>query len=801
MSGPLNGYRVLDCTDEFGAYGTRLLADLGADVVRLEPPAGDPMRLYPPFLAEDGKTSLYYAHFNLGKRAVAFDWESPEGQEELRALIRSCNVLVESAPPDRLISSRLGLDELRRWRPDLTLISITPFGLSGPYRDYVGGDLQVVAQSGLLYLRAGDPNGRPFRPGAEQACHMTSLLAANAALLGLFEQQARGRPSRVEVAANFATSLATLQSGNANFFTWKGLTPKSRGAIYQVRETADGWTTYTASLRPWDGLLTFLKRHGVGDEFDSPEYQQLEYRQAHAQEIHERVTALLKTMKKQEVFEEAQALGLHYMPVNTVADLTRDSFLMDRQFFRDVEWPALNWKLTFPGAPFHFDGRDPAEPLPPPGHAEHNEAILNGLDRSPPRQAISRSESDEETSWLPLKGVRVLDFAWLIAGPLGTRLLSNFGAEVLKIESYHRVDGIRLTGPHPESTTPPNVNTDGSFNDVNLGKKSILLNLNVPEAREIALRLAAVSDIVTANFTGDRLDRWGLGFEDLRRVKKDIIFMSMPVFDSKGPRRRWGGVGSDVAAISGINSISGFEGTPLHGLGLHYPDFGSNPFHAQAAILSALVSRERFKEAQFIEVSQYESTVSLLGPALVTYFANGAEPKRLGNRSDRYCPHNTYRCQGTDQWCAISASNEQEWRSLCLALGHEEWLSDPRFATLEARRLNEDALDQAIGEAVGGWDARQLALHLQHAKVPAAPMNHVGDLLADPWYREQYFTEMAGPEDTVFASHGEPLSPFGRKHAVTRAPMMGEHTEEVLRSLLGLKDEEMNDLYLKGALG
>ncbi|MGH2599840.1 MAG: CaiB/BaiF CoA transferase family protein [Dehalococcoidia bacterium] len=433
--------------------------------------------------------------------------------------------------------------------------------------------------------------------------------------------------------------------------------------------------------------------------------------------------------------------------------------------------------------------------------------------------------NEGEAAWLPLRGVRVLDFTWMIAGPLGTRLLANFGAEVIKIESYNRVDRVRETGPHPDGTW--SVNEDGSFNDVNLGKQSILLNLGYPEGQAIARRLAAVSDVTAANFTGDRLDRWSLGYDDLVRVQPNLIVLNMPVFESTGPRRRWGAIGSHINALAGINAISGFAPDPPFGLGPLYPDFSGNPFHLTAAILSALIDRDRGAGAQWIEVSQYESTAGVLGPALLQQAVTGVGPRRAGNRSDRACPHNVYPCAGTtwpapsansearapgsgplpsptadeDRWCAIEVAAEAEWAALCGVLGHEEWRSDPRFATDAARRANEDALDALIAEETRRRQVEDLAAGLQAAGVAAAPVNRLDHLLADPWYRTEYFSELPGPEGCIFTVHGEPIRPFDRKQPVSRAPLLGEHTENVLESLLGLTRAEIDQLYAAGVLG
>ncbi len=403
-----------------------------------------------------------------------------------------------------------------------------------------------------------------------------------------------------------------------------------------------------------------------------------------------------------------------------------------------------------------------------------------------------------DSTWLPLLGIRVLDFTWMIAGPLCTRLLANFGADVIKIESYNRVDRVRETGPHPDGAW--SFNEDGSFNDVNLGKRSILLNLNEPGAPELAKQLAAVSDVVMANFTGDRLDRWQLGFSDLVAVRPDLIFLNMPVFESAGPRRRWGAIGSHINGLAGINGISGNESDPPFGLGPLYPDFSGNPFHAAAAILAALIERDRGAGAQLIEVSQYESTISLLGPALLQQSVSGPDVWRHGNHSDRSCPHNVYPTAGDEGWIAIDVSTEVQWQAFCSVMGQDSWSCDLRFGSMESRRANEALLDELIAERTANTHAPELARQLQAAGVAASPVNHLDDLLADPWYRSEYFTELEGPEGCIFTTHSEPIRPFGRKQPVTRSPMMGEHTDDVLRTLVGLEQPRIDELYAGGVL-
>jgi benzylsuccinate CoA-transferase BbsE subunit len=376
-AGPLTGFRVLDCTDEVGAYATKLLADLGADVVRVEPPGGDPMRDYPPFADEQGRVSLYHAHFNAGKRSVTLDLGREEARESLKRLVATCHAVVEAAAARRhLLSSRVGAAWLREARPDLVLVSITPFGLHGPWKDDTGGDLVVAARSGLLWLN-GRPDGPPYRPGGEQAAHMASLVAANAALLGIFDQQRTGRGCHLDVPAVFAACLATLQTANANFATWHGRIPTRRGMglppFRHIFPAADGWVALTALPGQWEKLVRLLKDHAAAADLEDPTYLDGDYRHEHAAHINEVVEAFTSRYPKQYIFEAGQQAGVATVPVSEAADIASDPFLHGRDWFRELAHPELGRSLPYPGPASRFVGRQtgPRRPAPDPGADNH----------------------------------------------------------------------------------------------------------------------------------------------------------------------------------------------------------------------------------------------------------------------------------------------------------------------------------------------------------------------------------------------------------------------------------------------
>ncbi|MDA1003383.1 MAG: CoA transferase [Chloroflexi bacterium] len=396
---------------------------------------------------------------------------------------------------------------------------------------------------------------------------------------------------------------------------------------------------------------------------------------------------------------------------------------------------------------------------------------------------------------LPLAGIRVADFFWLIAGPATSRVLADFGADVIKIESRSRMDNIRTIGPQPSQ--PGSMDTNAVFNDVNTNKRSVNLNLRTPRGVELAKEIVRHSDIVTNNFTGDRMDRWGLGYEALREVRPDLIMLTMPVMGTTGPYIRYGAYGNGVIGFGGMRTNMGFPGRPPVGIAPLYSDF-SAPYFAVSALMAALVHRERSGEGQFIDLAQAESAVSLLGTDVLEYTANGRVPAPPGNRAHDYAPHGAYPCWGTDRWVAIAVREDGDWRALCAAMGMPALADDARFATLADRKRHEDALD----DVVAGWtrerDAWQITHVLQASGVMAGVVEDLEDMLVrDPHLPSLHFERLQrDDEDAVFTTHRQPARLDGASLPLQRAPRMGEHNEEVLTGLLGLSHDEYVQLMV-----
>lgn len=393
-----------------------------------------------------------------------------------------------------------------------------------------------------------------------------------------------------------------------------------------------------------------------------------------------------------------------------------------------------------------------------------------------------------------LDGLRVLDFCWVGAGALVTKLLAEHGAEVIKVESRARPDSLRITPPF----RPGAEGLDGSgyFASRNNDKQSLALNMQRPRSRELARQLASRCDLVTNNFRPGVMERWGLGYEDLRALNPSLLYLAMPMHGSSGPDSQAIGFGSTIAAHAGLVHLSGRPDRDPIGTGTHYPDHIPSPGHALVAVLAALWQRSRTGRGRLIELSQLESTVNLLGPAVVAATGGAERPGRVGNRVPAHSPSGVFQCSGDDDWCALAARDDDEWRALADVLGEPALAADPRFATLADRKAHEDELEALLAPLVRRRERWELARALQARGVPAWPALSSKDLLEDEHLRARGFWRTL--HHPVMGEITAPAAPFkagDRRTGPERAaPLLGAQTGAIARSLLGLGDAEIDAL-------
>ena len=404
-----------------------------------------------------------------------------------------------------------------------------------------------------------------------------------------------------------------------------------------------------------------------------------------------------------------------------------------------------------------------------------------------------------------LEGIRVVDFSWIVAGPTCTRILADFGAEVIRVEYEQTMDYTRNSMAPPGSDSP---NMGGMFNNLNRNKLGVTLNVMHPDGMALLRDLIAVSDIVVENFSASVLKRWGLDYEAQRQIKPDIIYVSMSGFGHTGRNKSYVTWGPTAQALSGLTYMSGLPGEDPAGWGFSYMDH-TGGYYGAMACMTALHHRNRTGQGQWVDMSQVEAGIALTGTAILDKSVNGRGFRREGNppgnRAPHYgvAPHNTYRCKGEDRWCAITIFDDEQWTAFVQAIGAPEWTADARFAANESRIANEDELDRLIETWTTTRTPHEVLHTLQAAGVTAGavqtPQEKVDE---DPQLKHRGFLpETEHAELGVSKYEGQPMrlsrSPWELRRA---SPLFGEHTQQVYGELLGVSEERLTDMMVEGAI-
>ena len=395
-----------------------------------------------------------------------------------------------------------------------------------------------------------------------------------------------------------------------------------------------------------------------------------------------------------------------------------------------------------------------------------------------------------------LEGVKVAALVQGVTGPLTTAILASYGAEVLRIETRTRLEWHRHAGPFIDNIASPDRSVTYLF--VNPGVYGITLNLKHPRATEVVTRMIRWADVVVENFAGGQMVKLGLGYEDLKKIKPDIIMLSAAIYGQTGPMAEYGGAGMPLTALAGFPNITGFPDQVPQFPGFALTDFIA-PRANVLAIASALSYRNRTGKGQYIDAAQMESAIPLLTPILLDYNVNERETARIGNRADYAAPHGVYRCKGDDQWCTIAVSNDDQWQKFCQAIGKPDWIELPEFATLLKRLENVELLDRLVDEWTMNHSAEEVMSLMQSAGVAAGVVQGGKDLDSDPQLEHRHFYwKLDHPGIGSFTYSGMPARLSKTPYEIRRAPMLGEHNEYVYTELLGIPGEEYARLTAEG---
>ncbi|MGE4605702.1 MAG: CoA transferase, partial [Myxococcota bacterium] len=729
----LSPVRVLDLSDERGIVCGWMLGELGADVICIEPPGGSRARQLGPFAGNkrDPERSLFWWAYARNKRSVTLDLDSDAGCVALRRLVSTADVLIESQTPGALARRGLGFEDLAVRCPRLVYVSITPFGQRGPKARWAGTDLTILAAGGPLWL-TGDDDRAPVRVSVPQAFAHAAAEGAAAALVALHERNRSGRGQHVDISAQQAVTIATQSDivselvGEPAASRFGGGAKMGPLVLRLVFPARDGHVSITYVFGSAIGPATARLMHCVhADGYCDIEMRDKDWvgfgellaSGAETLETFERakqaVAAWTASKTKAELLALAMERGLLIAPVSTARDVIDSPQLAERGYFEPLDARVGATRQLGPFARFGAIERQPARPAPRVG--EHTEEVLDEVSEAsrPGEVAEPQARASQSTSG-PLSGLKILDFMWAIAGPMSTRMLADYGADVIRVESTTRLDACRTMRPYLGGEAGSENAT--LFHSCNASKRMITLDLANPEARSVVLDLVGWADVVTESFTPGTLAKLGFGYESLCEVNPSIILLSTCLMGQSGPLAHFAGYGNLSAAIVGFHELTGWPDRDPAGPFGAYTDYIAPKFNA-SAILAAVEQRRRTGTGQHIDMSQAEAALHFLAPAILDTIVNDRVSTRAGNRDDRFAPHGCFRVAGDDAWIAIAVEDDRSWRALCETIGCPELAGDERYAGAGARVDCAPELDAIVAARVADQDGVDLEARLQAAGV------------------------------------------------------------------------------------
>ncbi len=783
MTGPLNGLRVVDSTNDGGELCGRLLADLGANVILVEPTAGSSLRTRHP-RTPDERHSLAFAWRNANKRGRVIDQTSPEGRNELLDLLAQADVWIESSAPGR----GLAPTEVASTLPHLVITSITAFGHTGPYRDLLANDDVLEAFAGAMF-KAGLAPKPPLLPPTPLATDVSATVAAFATVLAVIQRTRTGNGQHVDLAIMTAAGAATDWSySNASVMRAAGRdyneVRAGGGFMYPIFACEDGFVRMVIlSPRQWASLWDWM---GRPEAFaDEAFWSQVGNRIMNMDVLNPAYQAFFADKRMLDICTEGQNRGIVVTPLLTPAEVLTDPHFAARKTFITAE-VAPDTTAPIVSGFYEVDGTRQGFRHRAPDLDEHAAATFDA-----PRLSFPAPSEDRQVR--PLEGYRVLDFGIGGVGVEAARLLAEYGADVIKIESRTYPDFIRLVALTEMSP---------SFASSSRSKRSLGVNVKTDEGLSLVRSLVAQSDVVIENSATGTLAAMGLGYDDLRACNPDIVLVSSQLVGSRGPNAHWTGYGPTTQTYGGLLHLWDYDDDdPPATNQTIYPDHLTGRLCALAAV-AALLGRTQRTGGCHAEVAQVEAVMNMLGERLLEEALAPGSGQPRGNRSTEYAPRGPYPCAGDEQWAVISVQTNTQWRHLRDAMGNPAWAATERYDTVAGRLEDEATINEHLARWTADHTRQQLVDTLQDAGVPCGAMLTGSDMLDDPHLEARGWTLQldqpgVGPmrfEGPAWVSDAM-LGPY-----TAPAPGLGEHTRTIARELLGLDEERIDQLIEAGVL-
>jgi crotonobetainyl-CoA:carnitine CoA-transferase CaiB-like acyl-CoA transferase len=790
---PLTGMRVVELADGKTDMAGRLLADLGAEVILIEPPEGIASRHIAPIFQG---TSLYFATHHANKRSLVLDLQADADKAAFIRLLSTTDLLLDGAGPDTLTNLGLPVEELRSRYPGLVVLSISDFGLTGPYRDYRASHAVHAALSGVL-CRSGKPGHIPLLPPGKLCWESAAVQATWVALLGQWQRLKTGSGDHLDFSIQEAIAqvldpglgvTGSAQAGKSALDSTSHDRPVAV-PMYPILRCKDGFVRICAlNPRQWEGLRDWL---GPNHAFHDPQYLNIAKRMPKSVEINTLTAELFAGHTAAELLIAGQG---HGVPIAIVAEpglVLEDEHFKARGSFSPLQL-SEGVRGQVPSGYLELDGRRAGIRNTAPALGADTEALLGETAES------NKHAGSREQPFLrrPLEGLLVLDLGVIVAGAEAGRLMADQGAEVIKIENRAFPDGGRqsMTGT---PITP-------SIAQGHRNKRSMGINLRSETGRDLFKQLVAKADVVLSNFKPGTLDSLGLGYEVLKQTNPGIVVMDSSAMGNTGPQSRTPGYGPLVRASTGMTSLWRYPDMPeFFGDGVTiFPDHMAGRV-AVVGVLALLLRRERTGLGGTVSVAQAEIFLNGTSEHFLLESLQPGSFKAQGNQSPWQVPDGVFACAGDDQWCAVSVRDDADWQRLVGAMGRQDLATDSSLATASGRLARGDEVNALVATWTAQHTPYAVTEILQAAGVPAGFMQRLSDYRTDPQFAaRQFISELVHPglpaplptENRIVHSLHMPEPPLNP------APLQAEHTRELAARWLGMTPAEIDALINDGHL-
>ena len=831
---PLSDLRIIDLTHGIaGPYCTKLLADYGADVIKVERPgSGDYARTLGPFPDDvpHPEKSGIFLFLNTNKRSITLDLKTPEGVDALKALVKGADVLVESFRPGVMASLGLDYDALKAVNPDLVMTSVSNFGQTGPYRDYKASELTLFGMGNSM-TRLGLPDRYPLKLGGNHVQYQAGNNAAMATMFAWYAQRHRGMDGQHVDVSIFDTQMGSINGRMMSIigYQYNGMRGRRLGTSVAgypngVYPCKDGYISVAGGGQRFPRVAASVGQpdlvehplYGVAGGAQDPDYKE------------EFETTIwipwLMQRTKEEVVQQCQANELLCTPYNTIDGVVDNNPQLDaRDYFTEIEHPEAG-KFRYPGSPVFTEGQWWRIRRPAPLLGQHNREVLQALGSA--RQSTEAHEPSAAPSAqqpagakLPLDGVRIIDMTVVLAGPYGTMFLGDMGAQVIRVETLQQLSAtsrgqFARPSKEAEANAPMSMYPDkdpgdrpwnryAGFNAHGRNKHGITIDLRTPEGQDIFRRLVDISDMFIENNAVGSISRLGFTYDVVSKWNPRLIMISITGFGQTGPWATYRGIGTSFEAAYGHASVMGYPDMGPEGVPLTVPADACTGVTVAMAATIALHHRERTGKGMFIDISLGENFLPHLGELFMDYTINGRVASSSGNRDPWHFVQGVYPCEGDDEWIAISIGKHDHWSALCKVMGRLELANDPRFESMAALRSNHDDVDRIIAEWTADKEPVALFHALQKEGIIAGYLMHEPHALADPHVKERgILVPVHHPEIGTHLYPGATYKMSGMEFRIRKpAVRLGEDNDHIYREVLKLTEAEYDNLKALGHIG